>query len=689
MFKVKKPDKRGRNRLANMRDAFMSVDGDEPPQAAIPPDELRVPHEPDRDPDVLAEAAEPYDAGGLDEWREGDADFADISLAEVRAPPELHGDDSDASRPTPTCHRWVVPTCAEDVCVFLAGMQAKREVPIAVFSDLITYLNDNKEVVGSALAAGELPNFRTMRLRAAQTVPDVFMDVLFRDARGQPVNYTSVSAFPKKDMQQGRLSVDYVLYYVSLKSVIAFHCELHQDAEHPTFFDLSVDGIPENKSGGRSVDVLSIKFQGCKVVYSIAILQPARRGMGLSDDITVKHFLEEYFSCGLALRYVIADAPKRASLAGLKQHSSNFGCQYCVAKKVDRAYPWTTCAAAARTDTETRSIADSGVETSGVKRPSPLSSIRMLDLIHHIPAEKMHLIDLGIIRKIVQLAFKCPQFKAQQVPFARADDKQLSQGLEEAPSLPNFSRRTRALDPANYKAEEYRNLGLAYWPIVWRSIPKCAADHWLLTVFAYKSACLPDAMYTSFKERYAESELYRQWYKSFESIYGSQNCSYNPHTFHHLPAVRALGPLSATSAYDFENHYNYLKRCYRSGTASMGQQALRCLLVSSRHGHACRKKRSITGKRTRKVDDTWCYVEDAGVVRVSSSTDDVITGTPVEVEARNLMLPGLDFNDVLTFRLKQPLRLGLESTYLMRDVVGKCVVVDGYASVLTWDVLHE
>ena len=679
-----------------MRNAFMTLNDGEPHESG---DDLQLDDEREDEgdnvrvgeQDIGMEEAfndgEPLSDAG--DWIEGDADFYDVEQAVAVLPEPSAHPGLAAAETEDTRSRWPPASDANDVSVFLAGLQAKREVPLAVFQDLLQYFDDNSTVVASAILAGELRNFRTLRDRAARSVPHVRMDAVFKDADGATVTFSGVRAYPQKEASNRGLRRQYVLYYVSLHSVIRFHMELHPDGILPAYFDLSVDGIPESKSGGRSVDVLSIRFAGCRVIYSLAILQPDRRGMGLADDITINHFLEEYGDAVVPLRYVIADAPKRAALSGLKQHSSLHACQYCKAQKTERAFPSTTIGAAKRTNDETRAAADSGLDEYGVKKPSPLRSIASLDIIRHIPAEKMHLCDLGVIRKIIQLSFKCPQFKAKQVPFQRADDTDLSQALERAASLPNFSRRTRALDTANYKAEEYRNLGVAYWPTVARTIPATARKVWLLTVFAYRAALLGDAEYARWKEKYDEPELYTQWYMLFEEVFGSQNCSYNPHTFHHLPEVRSLAPLTSTSAYAFENHYNYLKRSYRPGTASMGQQALSALLVAARHGHVCHQRRRVSGKATRKVDDSWCYIPEVGVVKVSEANADHIVGKPVATEAAHYVLPGLDFNDVCAFKLVEPVTYGLPTTYPTEDVAGKCVVVDGVASVLFWDLLEE
>ncbi len=191
------------------------------------------------------------------------------------------------------------------------------------------------------------------------------------------------------------------------------------------------------------------------------------------------------------------------------------------------------------------------------------------------------------------------------------------------------------------------------------------------------------------KEKYDERELFRVWYSEFERVYSVDNCSFNVHTFHHLPEVRAVAPLTVTSAVDYESHYNVLKRSYRSGTTSTGQQALANLLLAHRYSHSCKKGRQVTGKVTEKSDDSWCYIPGDGVIKVSSGDGLTVHGEPVETEEKFEAIPRLNFNDILCFKLKKPLTFGPEKTYLFAHVIGKCVVADGIASVLTWNMISE
>ncbi len=603
--------------------------------------------------------------------------------------------ESTSCQGRPAGGRLRQPESGEDVGNFFAGMQARREVPISVMSEIVDYLVVNRAVVTKALLDGELKNFRVMRYHAVQAGPAVCFDVACTQEDGETYMFTGLSTFPKKAIAAKKLVVDYVLCHVPFEGILKLYEELHPEAGRPAEMDLSLDGIPESKSSGLSTDILSVRFVGCRQVYTVAILQPARKAMQLADSIILERLLAEFPSTGLRLRRVIADAPKRASLQGMKQHSATYSCPYCTARKVDKKFP-ASVRGDPRSDNEIRDMVrliaageDDDELLKGVKQASPLANAG-IDLVKDVPAEKMHLCDLGIVRKIMQLSYKCVAFRAMDVPFVRSNDKELTLRLLAIKCLPEFSRRTRAVDLANYKAEEFRNLVLCFWPAVYATLPDPAKEVWLLTVFIIRAANLDPPWYDKFCEYYDIQNLLDRWYAMFERSFTVRHCTYNVHVFgRHLAQVRAVGPLHETSAVVYESHYNVIKRSTRPGTPSTGKQALVNSLLAAKYKHNCNRSRKLSGHETTRTDDTICYLADGTLVKATTAAVDgmfqaYILGKRTSFNATE----GLDFNSVLCFKLDGRNRES-ESTYRLRNVVGKCVVVDDVVSVVPWAVLHD
>ena len=701
------PDKG--DQVSSARDACRNLD-QLPPLAVGRPHVHRPPH-PDptqRDIPEGRELAQPTDqtsiadAGGFEDGNDWLMDEEPLPVPDefrVRDPlvEEADADEPGVASVIPAEIERRNAESEEDIGMYLASMQARREVPIAVMSDIVAYLNENRELVAQTLADNKLKSFRMMRHQALQCVPTVWMDAVAEDANGQQVVVRHTDSYPRKEFASRGLRPRYLLHYVSLDAVFTLHESLHGDGVCSPEFDLSLDGIPENRSSGLSLDILSIRMTDCRSVYTLAVLKPFRKAMQIPDSVILAHFLEDYKKTTRKLRYVIADAPKRAALQGLKQHSAAYACPYCKAKKIQKAYPPVTADAPLRTDAELRAlgqVADAGEVDDdvlfGVKGSSPLRDID-IDLIRNIPAEKMHMCDLGIVRKILQLSYKCAAYKNKDVPIMRVDDSRLTERLLAILSLPEFSRRTRPVDFPNYKGEEFRNLVLCFWPAVADTLPMVVVPLWLLTVFLVRACTVPDRWFARFSESYDLVVLERRWFAMFHRVFTAKLCSYYVHVFgSHLHLVRETGPLTKTAAVVYESHYNILKKSCRAGTASLGRQAISNTMLATRYKHACRRSKKLTARVTSATDDKYCFMADGTIVRAQGPPDDDGKFEAVKVctEPGFYPIQGLDFTKILVFKLGIN-QEGAKGTYHMQDVDGKCVRVGNVLSVMPWDVLHE
>ncbi len=589
----------------------------------------------------------------------------------------------------------------EDVTDFLVGLQCRRGVPEAVMEDLVNYLQANADLVSEALTKKTLPKFRAMRRQTAKKkAPKVKLDVVY-EAEGEAKKLTGLMSFPKKQLATSVVDHRYTLYYVSLARVLDMHMELHPHVNDVVEFDLSVDGVPESKSSGRSVDILSVRFVGCRSIYCMAILQPMQRGLGIGDEVTLEHFLHELSKTSLRLRRVIADAPKRASLQGLKQHSATFACPYCVARKENGVFPSRSIWNPLRTSDDLRAISrriaedDFGSEDEreeicrGIKKVSPLASLLYLDLVRDVPAEPMHLIHLGVVRKMTNLSYSSGSGNAKQVDFKRASDSQLNEMLLRTKNLRRFARFTRRLDTGSYKAEEYRNVILAFWPAFVNTVPRKVTACWVLTVYIVRAVYLPEAAFLVLQENTDLERTLHFWYETFERSFGQRNCTYNVHVFAHLLLIRSVAPLHEVSAVDFEDHYNLLKRSYRPGTMSMGTQALQNTHLSRLHGHTCRRSKNLCLVNTERMEERFVFTRKKEVIKLTKIDGESLTGRVVPVACGLFLGAGLDLNDVWCYR-RQP-DIPEEQWQLIHvteaDVIGKCVECEGILSVLTFEML--
>ena len=537
--------------------------------------------------------AEDSDADAADYLRERGAQQR--QLFRVLGAANTSEDEADFVEAASGDVRVLGDAAVKAVSNFFVGLQARREVPQKVVGDIVDYIRENSDLLSEALKDGKLPTFRTMRNRAVASAPKVLVDVLAADVEGVEVRYEKLSRFPRKDVEERRLQVIYTHYYMCLQDVIDLHQKAHPHRQTSTAIHLSIDGIPESKSSGLSLDVLSIRFYGCDSIYSIGLLQPAKKGVKDKDAILLQPFLADLPETELKLKLVIADAPKRASLQGLKTHASTFGCPYCYARKIEGKFPSSTFRGEERSDAELRRVSeaiaageDAG-ETRGIRGKSLLADVANFDLIHDVPADAMHLVCLGVVRRMMTATYKVG--KRQILPFEPAAVAPLNRALRLCRSLAKFSRRTRDFDPAVYKSEEYRNFVLVFWPVILTTAPRATVKIWLLTVYIVRAMCLPNDLYNRLDTEALETALLRKWYVWFEKTFTADQCTYSAHVFSHLDKVRRHGVLSKTSALRYENKYAIIKQNYRSGTSSVGSQVLVTSLFANLTGHNCRPAR--------------------------------------------------------------------------------------------------
>ena len=585
----------------------------------------------------------------------------------------------------------------QDFSDFLCSIQARREVPKQVMSDIVAYMVEHRDDLLETFQAGELQSYNQMQRESRRDVPTSYVTVAVQKPGAGEELWQRKRVYPKKRIAEGGYTVNYVLYYCDVKDIVDFHNSLHGTPVKSKVVDMSLDGVPQSKSGGISMEVLSVRFIECRTVYTVAILKPMRKRMGICDDVILEPLLEGERLGHVEIRRVVADAPKRASLQGLKQHSATYSCPYCKARKTGKSYPASTMGAEERTDEDLRRLANEvadrpprteGEEAyfAGVKGLSPLRAVRHLDLVEHVPAEMMHLICLGVVRKMISMSVRGGGFRQADVECRQVSDDFLNSILLKTKSLTRFSRRTRPLDPANYKAEEYRNLALVYWPAVMRWLPRESVEVWLLTVYLFRATCLDNDMYSKMDTERLQAAV-RQWYRSFESAFGVRNCSYNVHVFSHLLWIREQGPLPETSALPYESHYNLLKRSYRPGTESIGTQAMGNLAAALKYGHKCRNPKILRTRNTGKTDDRYVYLRSKELLLLSEVDEEGATGRVVPVQAAFVPVSGLNFNEVLAFKMAADGSLGEQRTVQMEDVAGQAVVCDKFISVVTWKML--
>ena len=171
-----------------------------------------------------------------------------------------------------------------------------------------------------------------------------------------------------------------------------------------------------------------------------------------------------------------------------------------------------------------------------------------------------------------------------------------------------FSRRVRPLQDG-LKSEEYRNMGLFFFPAVVEALEH---DHSGQKLFAHLGYLMRLYYCTEGdSDRYQDLRrvVREDLLRLVELSFGRDVMSYNLHLVTHLEDVLAHGPLAASSAIPFEGSYADLRRSFTPGTPGIPGQILSGMLIRLSKGHSCEKPLRVTpkSKATQKTDDSLLY----------------------------------------------------------------------------------
>ena len=124
----------------------------------------------------------------------------------------------------------------------------------------------------------------------------------------------------------------YEITSVPLKSALKIHskiCKSHQQFNNePMRLNLSCDGVADAKSNTVSLDIFSISFPECSIVYPIVVVKSEEKG-NVSVLEQLGKILVVMQENNVILNNILGDNPMRSLLKNVKNHSSYRPCEYC------------------------------------------------------------------------------------------------------------------------------------------------------------------------------------------------------------------------------------------------------------------------------------------------------------------------------------------------------------------------
>jgi len=282
----------------------------------------------------------------------------------------------------------------------------------------------------------------------------------------------------------------------------------------------------------------------------------------------------------ISISFICCDSPAKAFVLRVKTHSGFHSCTRCFIdgdyQKNRVCFPYSNRKFPLRDHNSVINMVDEDYHTSEL--PSVLTKLNDFDLVKSLPLDYMHLVCLGVMKKLL-LLWKSGPLKTR---LPSKDIKSLSKSLLALNTdiSSDFVRKSRSLlEVGRWKAVELRFFLLYSGPVVLKSIlnNECYSHFMSLNI---AMIILLSPNHKSLVD-YAR-HLLDYFVKQFQNVYGEHLVSHNVHGLLHLcDDYDQFGPLDQCSAFVFENHMKELKSFIRKHEKPLEQIINRYSEISS------------------------------------------------------------------------------------------------------------
>lgn len=330
------------------------------------------------------------------------------------------------------------------------------------------------------------------------------------------------------------------------------------------------------------------------------------------------------------IAHFICDAPARCFILNLKGHTGFYSCTKCVTQGqyLERRVCFPEITAKLRTHFD---FINQEQEEHHIGE-TILKNIPNIDFIKHFPLDYMHLICLGVVKKLVKDVWIQGKPPAKlSIILINNISSELIKFRDYWPC--DFERKPRSLsDIHHWKATEYRQLILYLGPVIFRKSfeGEELSNYYIHFLTLHVAVQILICPYMIHNLSYAK-ELLISFVKNFITLYGKHLISYNVHNLLHIANDSEIhGILDDFSAFSYESFMQPIKKLIRKSDRPL-QQVVRRI---SEKGVFLLKKSSndssssILTKFNLKVSqkDCTCLLDDGTIVQLSSSEIFIING---------------------------------------------------------------
>lgn len=342
---------------------------------------------------------------------------------------------------------------------------------------------------------------------------------------------------------------------------------------------LATDGIPIYNGNNMQLWPILGRIMSTEKVFVIGCFCGPSKPENSNDFLssTVNDFIKfhetgfVYMSkkIQVVLHSLICDIPAKSMVLMTKGHSGYNSCTKC---KVKGEYHGRVCFPTVefelRTDEEIEKQTDGGHHHAR----SILLSIPGFSFLKNVPFDYMHLIVIGMTKKLLSLWLSTAKNDCLDVAvkiLLRDKANVVNQFLELLADYCPHEFRRKIVDVkscGNWKATQFRLFLLYIGPVALRIILSKDDPVYVNFLCLHCAVRLLSLPAEADVIEYAES-LLKIFVTQFVKLYGARYASANVHGLLHIAAdVRNLGPLDTFSAFKYENYLRFLKVFANSST---------------------------------------------------------------------------------------------------------------------------
>lgn len=330
------------------------------------------------------------------------------------------------------------------------------------------------------------------------------------------------------------------------------------------------------------------------------------------------------------------------------------------------------------------------------------------NLLTDAPCEYMHLVCLGVVKRLLELTFKVGENRERVTKRKLSDPQAFNSSIAGTQSPREFGRRCRNLDFSVLKAQEFRNILLFFFPLVIDTIEdnhKNEIKIWLFLVYMIRSCIVTNEEFLNI-EKDVVNDCCHKFYKLFQKEYGQNNCTYSIHVASsHLLKIRGNQPFTSKSAFKFESFFAEMRHMFVPGTPSTVKQILsNCYMKKSVEYHSCEKtvhyspqKKKIQGKPFHPglENNSLIYVLDDNhshqmyeIIETDETNNSFLCATQGKFKYTHSLTPRLDWSKVGVYKVGPTCDEQLR-TIEKHEICGKVVKVKNLLITCPLNVLHE